>query len=518
MKRLALVLVSFVILAVSLPKSGIAGERRIPLTEYADKVRAAWLGKMAGVGWGITTEFRYSHRLVPDSMMQPWCVKRVNEGYNQDDLYLSLLSLELLRKYGPEVSARTACIERQNLQFEYGGRNPLVFRDSIAPPDLGHPHYKPTSDGCGYTCGADFSGIVAPGLPAAPVRFAASFGTDRCYGDGLYGGIFVGAMYCEAFFTADLRRIVEEALRAIPERSLVACAVRDVMHWHRLYPDDWKRTWQLIMDKYWWNEENNWIAWPYGGVRKGINLDSKSMAAMSVMALLYGEGDLHRTMRIAVQGSEDSDCNASIAAGVLLASRGMAVVDEELLGALNRERRFKYFSRTFDGMVDLTLEVVESLDLARMLDRLPYCHTPADSAYAQSFSFPENRYIVRKVTPNASDVNTIGIHSRGSGWTEFNPEYAFPVAPEGTADTLQWQITRVEDLIIDECALEMAFEGHRFGDLMRVAMRRGDPSYLADRVYARRGADNAGLMQGLIARPLNDPHSWYMSWQGQIGY
>lgn len=199
MKRLALVLVSFVILAVSLPKSGIAGERCIPLTEYADKVRAAWLGKMAGVGWGITTEFRYSHRLVPDSMMQPWCVKRVNEGYNQDDLYLSLLSLELLRKYGPEVSARTACIERQNLQFEYGGRNPLVFRDSIAPPDLGHPHYKPTSDGCGYTCGADFSGIVAPGLPAAPVRFAASFGTDRCYGDGLYGGIFVGAMYCEAF-------------------------------------------------------------------------------------------------------------------------------------------------------------------------------------------------------------------------------------------------------------------------------------------------------------------------------
>ena len=151
-------------------------------------------------------------------------------------------------------------------------------------------------------------------------------------------------------------------------------------------------------------------------------------------------------------------------------------------------------------------------------DVLPYCHTPADSAYAQSFSFPENRYIVRKITPDASDVNTMGIHSRGSGWTEFNPEYAFPVAPEGTGDTLQWQITRVEDLIIDECALEMAVEGYRFGDLMRVAMRRGDPSYLADRVYARRGADNAGLMQGLIARPLNDPHSWYMSWQGQIGY
>lgn len=151
-------------------------------------------------------------------------------------------------------------------------------------------------------------------------------------------------------------------------------------------------------------------------------------------------------------------------------------------------------------------------------DVLPYCHTATDSAYVQSFSFPENRYIVRRITPNANDVNTIGIHSRGSGWTEFNPTYPFPTAPEGTTDTLQWQITRVEDLIIDEGALEMAFEGHRFGDLMRVAMRRGAPSYLADKVYARRGADNAPLMRTLITRPLDDPHSWYLNWQGQIGY
>lgn len=199
MKKYALCFTMLLSLAAFLPVQGAARERRIALSEYADKVRAAWLGKMAGVGWGITTEFRYSHRLVPDSMMQAWRPEMVNEGYNQDDLYLSLLSLELLRVYGPEITSRLACLERQNLQFEYGGRNTLVTRDGIAPPDLGHPHYKPTSDGCGYTCGADYSGIAAPGLPAAPVRFAATFGSDRCYGDGLYGGVFVGAMYCEAF-------------------------------------------------------------------------------------------------------------------------------------------------------------------------------------------------------------------------------------------------------------------------------------------------------------------------------
>lgn len=361
MKGYVLYLLVSLSLMVALPiRAGAAStERRITMSEYLDKVQAAWIGKMAGVGWGITTEFRYSHRIVPDSLMQPWTFEMVNEGFNQDDLYLSLLSLEVIDRYGADVTASQACIDRLNLQFEYGGRNALASSEGIAPPDLGHPHYKPTSDGCGYTCGADFSGIIAPGLPTAPVHFTTTFGTDRCYGDGLYGGTFVGAMYCEAFFTQDPNRIIEIALLSIPEESLLAQAVRDVVKWHRLYPLTWKKTWGLVMDKYWWNTENNWIAWPYGGVAKGNNLDSKSMAAFSVMALLYGEGDLYRTMEIAVQGSEDSDCNASIAAGVLLASKGMKAVDSQLLSALNRERRFKYFARTFDGLTDLTQSVAK---------------------------------------------------------------------------------------------------------------------------------------------------------------
>ena len=87
----------------------------------------------------------------------------------------------------------------------------------------------------------------------------------------------------------------------------------------------------------------------------------------------------------------------------------------------------------------------------------------------QSFSFPENRYVVRCLDTKATDINTIGLHSRGSGWTEFNEHYAFPVVPEGVADTLQYQIEKVEDMLMDEGALELAFEGQRFYDLRRWA-------------------------------------------------
>ena len=52
----------------------------------------------------------------------------------------------------------------------------------------------------------------------------------------------------------------------------------------------------------------------------------------------------------------------------------------------------------------------------------------------------------------------------------------------------------VEDLIVDEEALELAFEGTRFFDLMRVAHHRSDPNYLAERV-ARRDASLKGKLQ-----------------------
>lgn len=69
------------------------------------------------------------------------------------------------------------------------------------------------------------------------------------------------------------------------------------------------------------------------------------------------------------------------------------------------------------------------------------------------------------------------------------------------------RIQFIEDMIIAERALELAFEGKRWTDLVRIAERRNDPAYLANRVAAK----YAGTGQyDLIRSRLMDPSSWYL--------
>lgn len=146
---------------------------------------------------------------------------------------------------------------------------------------------------------------------------------------------------------------------------------------------------------------------------------------------------------------------------------------------------------------------------------IPYYR--ADSVWISKFDFPNIQYVIEEPMGNTS-ATTMGIHSVGSGFTSVNEYYVMP------DDTLlaeqarvQYQIEKVEDLIMDEEALEFAFEGYRFYDLMRVALRRNDPSYLANRVYNRRGAENVGTMHSLIQADLNDTRTWYLKWGDKIG-
>ncbi len=71
----------------------------------------------------------------------------------------------------------------------------------------------------------------------------------------------------------------------------------------------------------------------------------------------------------------------------------------------------------------------------------------------------------------------------------------------------------IENNLIDEAALELAYEGNRWEDLVRIARRRNDPSYLADKIYDKLNKEgNAEATE--VRTKLMNPNNWYLpfSW------
>lgn len=123
-----------------------------------------------------------------------------------------------------------------------------------------------------------------------------------------------------------------------------------------------------------------------------------------------------------------------------------------------------------------------------------------------------------------------GIHSRGSGYSERNEYYALNDiciarylgrtivddsiygAPINYQDSLNY----MADLVLDELALELAWEGTRFGDLIRFAKAMGDNDVLAKRIAGRAHKNNVTYrsneyqMDAEVYGKMSNEANWYL--------
>lgn len=326
--------------------------RRLPLNEYIDKMKGGWIGQMVGVGWGGPTEFRFRGVIVPEDRMPAWTPSLINQ-FNQDDIYVEMTFLRTLELYGLDVSVRQAGIDFANSQYRLwhanrAGRTNL--RKGIAPPDSGHPHFNKHADDIDYQIEADFSGLISPGLPNTAIRLGETFGRLMNYGDGLYGGQFVGGMYAEAFFETDMEKIIRAGLSCIPSQSQFAECIRDVLSWWEKHPDDWQKTWNLINEKYHLNPDYRRFTCT---TDRNFNIDAKINGAYIIMGLLYGGGDPDKTVIISTRCGQDSDCNPSNAAGILFTSLGFSKLPHRFKSELNPEGKFSHTPYNFPRLVEV---------------------------------------------------------------------------------------------------------------------------------------------------------------------
>ncbi len=329
--------------------------RELSMADYRDKVAGGWIGQAIGVLWGQWTEGKWQGQMVPFDLkdwyrfkpeiqkqiqsikdqkereefqrkakddLTNWEVWQPDKMSDQDDLYVEFMFLHSIRKYGLDVTAleiaedwvkyldkdRVWCANRG----AYGN-----FLKGIWPPQSGHPRYTPWGDAIDFQIEADLFGLICPGLPRISNAWGDKVGHIMNYGDGVYAGMAMAAMYCEAFFEGDPHKLARYSLQAIPAESGYAQMVRDVLELHERYPN-WQDAWQKLEPK-----------WGLKDGKRVSGVDVRINGAYVYMGLLYGDGDFWKTMNISMRCGRDSDCNPSSSVGILGTALGLKSIPDK---------------------------------------------------------------------------------------------------------------------------------------------------------------------------------------------
>lgn len=146
-----------------------------------------------------------------------------------------------------------------------------------------------------------------------------------------------------------------------------------------------------------------------------------------LLGLLWGHGDIDRTILIATRGGYDSDCNPSTAAGVLFTSIGKRALPKRYHEALDKSRTFECTNLTFDQLLDLCERVarkgvvfnggrIERNDKGEECFVLPV-RAPRPSVYEDGWH-PSPCGEVRYTEEELSKIRYVGDDARTLTWGE----------------------------------------------------------------------------------------------------
>lgn len=368
MKRLFLVFFALALAACQQgPAIDYGSEVTIPEDVMMDKIRGGWFGQTIGCTYGGPTEFKYKGSFINDEIPIPWYDNYIYDTFIEDpglydDVYMDLTFVDVMAANGVDAPAGLYAEAFANADYKLWHANQAARYNilrGIMPPESGHWMNNPHADDIDFQIEADFIGMITPAMPNAGSEIADRIGHIMNYGDGWYGGVFIGAMYSLAFICDDIPTVVTEALKTIPENTKFYSCISDAIEGWKKYPDDWHRTWFEVQEAH-----NNEVGCPEG-VWNSFNIDAAMNAVHVVLGLLYGNGDFGRTIDISTRCGDDSDCNPASSAGILGVMYGYSAIPEEWKGGIAQiaDMAFPYTTLSLNKICDLNKQLVEELAL-----------------------------------------------------------------------------------------------------------------------------------------------------------
>ncbi len=334
-----------------------------PIEAYRDKVRACWLGKAIGGTLGMPYEGHDGpHELtfydpIPTEMVA------------NDDLDLQVLWACVLDEMGdaPRVDRHVLAEAWQNrVNFPWGeyGVCKRNLVQGLKPP-LSGAFDNWWHEGMGAAIRSEIWACLAAGDPDLAGQYAYE---DACVdhaGDGIWAEVWLARLQALAFVESDRDTLLDTALMTLPIDSAVRRAVNDTRLWWAQDPD-WRRVRAKILDHYYDPNFTHCV----------MN------QAFTVLGWLAGGSDFGRSICIATNCGQDTDCTAATV-GSLLGILDPGCIPQKWIDPIGQslvvDHRITNIHppATIEGFTDLIIDLRD-----RLAGRAPDAQTfPQDPSY-----------------------------------------------------------------------------------------------------------------------------------------
>lgn len=299
---------------------------------YLNKVKGCFLGKT--IGGTLGAPFECFHGLYNLTFFQ----QDVSKPVPNDDVDLQLVWLYALENEGKNVdSEMLARYWASNVYAdfcEYGvGKN--NYAAGILPPLSGHLRNE-NRDSNGAWIRSEIWACVTPGNPYLAAYYAYQDSSVDHSGEGIYASVFLAVLESVAFFEKDVFKLTDIALSFIPSYCEVAQAVKEVIKCYEAgksfletrkvlftkFPSafggmngNWGTRWKTINGVTVNKEIPVYKSHPFPEGEHGH--DAPCHMGIIMMGWLYGKGDFAKSICLAADLGEDTDCTAGTLGAIL---------------------------------------------------------------------------------------------------------------------------------------------------------------------------------------------------------
>lgn len=320
---------------------------------YRDKVSGCWTGK--NIGGTLGAPFEHTHEMLD---LTGYAENPNGSPEPNDDLDLQLVWLRAVEEHGVyQIDERLLgeyWLAHVTGPWSEYGICKFNMVNGLPPPLSGMANNGQWRNSNGAWIRSEIWACLFPGVPSEALRFAWS---DACVDhadEGICAELFTAALESAAFIESDMEKLVRIGLAHIPAECRVAECVRMVVEACR-EKKDWRELRNELLEA---NRDLGWFQAP-------CNI------GFMVLGLLYGEGDFGRSVCLAVNCGDDTDCTGATCGAILGIVLGRSGIPEEWTAPIGES--IKYVA-----VNPYELDLPPTLDA--LTDRVLFCKYETDCA------------------------------------------------------------------------------------------------------------------------------------------